>query len=259
MRILIADDSSVVRMALRKSLMTSRPEATIDECADGVALRQRLLDTQYDIVFTDVHMPRLSGPDAIAAAKNLMPDTKIFSVFLSSDMSRDVLWVAERVGAFEFLQKPFRDNELREVMDAIDRVRKPAHILLVDDSRTVRKVIERVFQRSIFSIVTEEAADGMTALHMARQNVYDVVFLDVHMPDLDGFQTLALLRQFNRKAQVVLISGEERESVMLKAGDLDIASYLPKPFLPRDVDLVLYRLFGLKAPQLALIKAASAN
>ncbi len=205
MRILIADDSSVVRMALRSAVMEARPQAEVDECVDGVALRQRLLEARYDIVFTDVHMPRLSGPDAIAAAKNLMPDSKIFSVFLSSDMSRDVLWVAERVGAFEFLQKPFRKGELREVMDAIDRVRKPAHILLVDDSRTVRKVIERVFQRSIFSIVTHEAADGMTALHMARQNLYDVVFLDVHMPEMDGFQTLAMLRQFSKKTQVVLI------------------------------------------------------
>lgn len=257
MRMLVADDSAIVRMSVRQAIKAARPEAHIDECADGDALRRRLLEADYDVVFTDIHMPGMSGPDAVAAVLQLTPERKFFSVFLSTDMSRDVIGVADRVGAFEFLPKPFLPGEVTEVLDAIDRVRRPARVLLVDDSRTVRKVIDRVLQLSIFTLTTDFAEDGPTAVAMAETTPYDVFFIDVHMPGMDGFDTLIALQGSCAAAQFVLMSAENREAVMLRAAGLNVGSFLTKPFLPKDVDLVLYRLFGLKAPQLARIKAAT--
>lgn len=255
MRVLIADDSSVVRMSLRRTIAAQRPEARIDECGDGAALLKRLVANDYDVVFSDVYMPGMGGLDAVLAASE--QGRRCFSVFMSTDMSRDIVEIADRIGAFEFVQKPFRAEEVAAVLDSIDRIRRPTRVLLVDDSRTVRRVIERVFERSLFNLVTEEAEDGPAAIARCVERPYDIVFLDVHMPGMDGFETLVEIRHRLPDVRVVLISAEDRRGILIRAGGLEIDGYLPKPFLPRDVDLVLFRLFGLKAPQLALMKAGA--
>jgi CheY-like chemotaxis protein len=257
MRILIADDSAVVRRSLRKALETHLSERRIDECADGASMLRALKVGEYDVVFSDVYMPQMNGIDAVAAAH--ADGLEFFCVFMSTDMSRDVVEVAEKVGAFEFLPKPFRPDEVFDVLRCIARVKQPTSVLVVDDSRTVRRVIERVLLRSRFTIAMDEAEDGLRAIAKCRTRAFDIVFLDVHMPGIDGFETLAEIKLALPAARVVLISGESRQEIMLRAGDLEVDAFLPKPFLPNDVDMVLFRLFDLKAPQLAVKKSAGVS
>jgi CheY-like chemotaxis protein len=257
MHILIADDSVVVRRSLRKAIDSHGTGTRVDECGDGAAMLKALLSTDYDVVFSDVYMPGMNGIEAVSAAHQ--EGREFFCVFMSTDMSRDVLDVAEKVGAYEFLPKPFRADDVHQVLRCIERIRTSTSVLVVDDSRTVRRVIERVLHRSRFKLATDEAEDGQGAIEKCRAGKYDIVFLDVHMPGIDGFEALIEIRDLQPDARVVLISGEERQQIMLRAGEIEIDAFLPKPFLPNDVDMVLYRLFDLKAPQLALIKTGAAG
>lgn len=257
MRILLADDSVVVRRTLRKAIDGFGRDTRIDECGDGDAMLKSLLAADYDVVFSDVYMPGRNGIEAVSAAHQ--EGREFFCVFMSTDMSRDVLEVAEKVGAYEFLPKPFRSDDVHQVLRCIERIRTSTSVLVVDDSRTVRRVIERVLHRSRFTLSTDEAEDGHIAIDKCRARKYDIIFLDVHMPGIDGFQALIEIRDLQPEARVVLISGEERQQIMLRAGEIEIDAFLPKPFLPNDVDMVLYRLFDLKAPQFALTRSAVAG
>ena len=79
----------------------------------------------------------------------------------------------------------------------------------------------------------------------AMREAFDVVFLDVNMPGLDGHATLERLMLANPQTKVVMISSEhnalrEREAIRLGA-----AAIMHKPFFPTEIDAVLHRIFGL--------------
>ena len=92
---------------------------------------------------------------------------------------------------------------------------------------------------------------GVDALARCNSDTFDVVFLDVNMPGLDGHATLVRLMQANPQAKVVMISSEhnalrEREAIRLGA-----AAIMHKPFFPTEIDAVLHQIFGLQSPKLA--------
>lgn len=253
MRIMIADDSTVVRRLLRRALADAG-DVLIDEFVDGTSMLAALRRGDYDLVFSDVYMPGMSGLDAVRTAHEGGAD--FFVVFMSTDMSQELSEMARTLGAFEFLAKPFQPHEVASIVACYRRIREPMRVLLVDDSQTVRRVIERVFRRSRFRMELDEAADGPQAVELCRANRYRIIFLDVNMPGMDGFETLGHVRADQPEASVVLISGEKKSDILIRAGGFEIDAFLGKPFLPQDVDMLLYRLLGLNAPQLALKRMA---
>lgn len=250
MRVVIADDSALVRRMLRRIAVTIVPDVLVDECGDGVALSNALQKQHYDIIFTDVYMPGMSGLDAVMPSR--LSGSNAFCVFMSTDMSRDLVAIAQKLGAFEFLPKPFTPDEVRNVFESHVRLSAKTRILLVDDSRTTRRIIDKVFHRCRFDIDLVEAESGREAVELCDHEHFAIIFLDVNMPGMDGFETLIAIRELQPTCKFVLISGEDKKAIMLRAAGLDVAAFLSKPFRPGDVDLVLYRLFGLRAPQLAL-------
>jgi len=250
MRVAVADDSAVARRLLRQAIKRFLPDALIDEFGDGIALCNGLQKASYRLVFCDVYMPGMTGPDSLVASRAAGIDC--LWIFMSVDMSRELLASVQKLGAFEFLPKPFTSDEVGAILQCYRRLSEPTQVLLVDDSRTVRRIIEKVFQRCRFDITLVEADSGEQAIALCGGHSFSLVFMDANMPGLSGFETMTAMRDLLPDCKFVLISSEDKASIMLRAGAFDLDGFLPKPFLPGDVDVVLYRLFGLKAPQLAL-------
>ena len=72
-------------------------------------------------------------------------------------------------------------------------------ILVVDDEQKIREIISKYAQFEGFAV--EEAPDGLTAVEMFKDKDYDLIILDVMMPDLDGFSVCKELRKFSRRAR----------------------------------------------------------
>jgi two-component system chemotaxis response regulator CheB len=85
-------------------------------------------------------------------------------------------------------------------------------VLLVDDSAVCLKVIHKVLANSVFHLNIEEAHSGAEAVKRCNAETFDVVFLDVNMPGLNGYATLARLMQANPQAKDVMISAEHNAS-----------------------------------------------
>lgn len=102
--------------------------------------------------------------------------------------------------------------------------------LVVDDSRTLRGVLRRLLESLGFTVV--EAEDGLAALECCRRSMPDVVFLDWHMPRMDGLAfLLALRREFGGSKPVVIFctSVDDIERIQ-EALDAGADEYVMKPF-----------------------------
>jgi len=246
-RVLIADDSKAIHQLIRDAL----PEdysANIVHAFDGVECLQAL-DHGADLAFIDVHMPTMGGMDALWAAR--IAGNKTFVTLISGRSNRRCIELARELDAYEFLTKPFIKKDIDDILVTYRRVSTPMQVLLVDDSPISLKVMRKVLSNSVFHLNIVDANNGGEAIVCCKAATFDVVFLDVNMPGLNGHATLARLKGINPHTKVVMISGEHdapREREALKLG---AAAILHKPFFPTEIDAVLHRIFGLQSPKLA--------
>ncbi len=124
---------------------------------------------------------------------------------------------------------------------------RPIHILAVDDNRMSRLKLARTLEGGGYSV--SQADGGRTALDMLRSGAFDLVLLDILMPEVDGFQVLREMKNDAdlRNIPVIVISGlEDMDSVdrCLAAGADD---FLSKPVNPTVLQDHVRKLIGKTA------------
>ncbi|WP_374447180.1 PP2C family protein-serine/threonine phosphatase [Stella sp.] len=130
---------------------------------------------------------------------------------------------------------------------AIARIGANVSVLVVDDHPDNRDLLKRRLERLGVARV-EMAVDGVEAVDMIRADAFDLVFLDVMMPNMNGYEVLERLRDENRLADlpVVMISALTEMDSVVRCIDLGAEDYLAKPFNPTLLRARLYALLEKK-------------
>lgn len=105
-------------------------------------------------------------------------------------------------------------------------------ILVVDDEVKIRRIIKKYADFEGFSVA--EAEDGMQAVKMCRAEVFDIIIMDVMMPELDGFSACKEIRKFTQ-APILMLSARGEEYDKIHGFELGIDDYVVKPFSPREL------------------------
>ncbi len=113
------------------------------------------------------------------------------------------------------------------------------HVLVVDDERPTRLLMERELPRSGFAVVTAES--GELALEQVRGQDFDVILLDLKMPGMGGMEALRQIRASGTSAEVVILTGHPDVGTAIEAMKLGAYDYLTKPFKLAEVEVVLRR------------------
>jgi CheY-like chemotaxis protein len=247
-KMLAADDSRVVRLLLREAAERTAVPVDLIEASDGRQCFDCLIGGEIDLAFVDVHMPHMSGMEALWQAQNHGVRTLV--TLMSTPGNKQFIEFARKLNAYEFLFKPFGHKDVENIIQSYARLSLPRRALIVDDSASVRKLVHKVLAGSLFRIKVMEAADGQAALEFCKISNFDIVFLDCNMPGLNGLETLDRLVARDPRIKVVMISGEwneEREREALKRGAV---AFLHKPFNSGDIDKLLHGLYGICSPNL---------
>ncbi len=108
----------------------------------------------------------------------------------------------------------------------------PRLILVVDDESRMRRFIRMNMELEGYQII--EAENGLVALEQIRQHTPDLVIMDVMMPEMDGFETLKLLREIST-VPVILLTVKSEEDDKIQGLSLGADDYVTKPFSPREL------------------------
>ena len=123
-------------------------------------------------------------------------------------------------------------------------------LLIVDDEEMIRRLIAKyaVFEGHTVA----EAADGMQAVQMCREQKFDLMICDIMMPELDGFSACREIRKFS-DIPIIMLSARGEEYDKINGFGLGIDDYVVKPFSPKElmlrVDAVLHRYHTAGAGQ----------
>ncbi|MCX6050091.1 MAG: response regulator, partial [Chloroflexi bacterium] len=211
-QILIVDDTAVNRTILLHQ--TRRWGMTAVAVASGAeALAQLATGAPFDMAILDMRMPEMDGAALVTAVRN-QPATKQLPLVLLTSMgkanlgeiSKNSEWVA-------ILNKPVKQSQLRDaLLRIVDRPSTPVvsappqsqfgpaaatpsllRILLAEDNIVNQKVGLRILQRLGYR--ADVVANGLEVLEALKRQPYDVVLMDVHMPELDGMETSRRIRR----------------------------------------------------------------
>jgi twitching motility two-component system response regulator PilH len=103
-------------------------------------------------------------------------------------------------------------------------------VLIVDDSSTIRFVMSKMLWESGYKVV--EATNGREGIDMALEHSPDLIFMDVVMPGINGFQATRMLRKNNNTQEIpiIIISGNKQAVEQFWAGKIGANDYMEKPF-----------------------------
>jgi signal transduction histidine kinase/CheY-like chemotaxis protein len=216
----------------------------------------------YELIVTDMHMPEMDGFDLVDRIRKNpgLTDAKI--MMLTSGAHRGDADRCKALGISAFLSKPIRQSELR---DALLRVLSASHthaapttvkppdlkpargqgktlnILVAEDNLVNQKVAQRMLQKRHHQVVV--AGNGILALEALAAQSFDLVLMDVQMPEMDGVEATARIRAQEK------ITGGHQTIVALTAhamkGDRErylsagMDEYLTKPISADELDAIL--------------------
>lgn len=116
-----------------------------------------------------------------------------------------------------------------------------ARILVVDDEENIRKLIIKyaVFENHEVA----QAENGIQAIEMCKKEDYDIMILDIMMPELDGFSTCREIRK-SSKMPIIMLSARGEEYDRIHGFELGIDDYVVKPFSPRELMMRVNAILG---------------
>ena len=109
-----------------------------------------------------------------------------------------------------------------------------ARILIVDDEVQIRDIIHKYASFSGYQ--ADEATNGMDAVSMCRNTDYDVVIMDIMMPELDGFSACREIRKVTQ-TPIIMLSARGEEYDRINGFEVGIDDYVVKPFSPKELML----------------------
>jgi len=184
-------------------------------------------------------------PLSVAAGQGIEPERvpAALMVVVSRDATREQLQWLEK-SPVDYVFYPCPEAELLVRAAVVVRRRRPSQkaprgeqvrVLLADDDPSITALLKATLESA--GMVCRCARDGLEALASIREWQPDVAVLDVNMPGMDGYQILAALREEppTGDLKIMLLTGYDQESEVLKGFKLGAGDYVIKPFNPLEV------------------------
>lgn len=240
-RILIIDDD-IMNLKMEQYIL----ENTYDViCAkSGEEGLDMLHKNAVDLVLLDLYMPNMNGLQVLQKIREDKAISDVKVIFLTASGMKTDVTEAIRLGALDFIKKPFVPTELLERIKRVFQLAKKDSILVVDDDKMNLMLTQKILGiRYDVSCVSS----GKEAILYLQDNVPDMILLDLHMPEMSGLEVLDEIRNMDKVSDVPVIfltadSERKTEIEIFKAGAMD---YIQKPFIAEVVIRRISRILEL--------------
>ena len=244
-RILVVDDSKSIRFALESQLREEGFDVTT--AVDGEEGLAKAVEGEFDLVITDLDMPKMDGFELCTRLKSEFKTSHIPIIILSARDSDETIERGFRVGADAYLAKGDRIEDKVERIKDILRTKNfltGSRILVADDSSSVRLFLQSGLNEAGFR--TEVVTNGQEALDRIDEFKPDLILSDLMMPEVDGADLLrAVTRsEAHRAIPVIIMSTVSDRPLMRRLIRDGAATFMVKPFTMNQLVITIEELFS---------------
>jgi signal transduction histidine kinase/CheY-like chemotaxis protein/ligand-binding sensor domain-containing protein len=274
-KVLIVDDNRTNRRILES--MFKRWEMISSSVDSGEAALVQLSDAHrmgrpYTLIVSDINMPVMDGFALIEKIRQRPALSAAVVVMLTSAGHRGDAAKCSALGISGYLLKPVRQSELREAMvKLLAAPEKPAptslvirhslessplavsslRVLLAEDNPVNQRLASRLLEKRGHKV--HIVGDGRQALEALENQAFDLVFMDMQMPEMDGFEATKTIRAREKHGQsrqpIIALTAHAMKGDQEKCLAAGMDGYLSKPIRAQDLDEILHQYMSRSHPK----------
>ena len=264
-KVLVVDDNPTNRRILEG--MLKRWEMKSTSVDSGQAALSQLSEAHcagapYALIVTDMHMPGMDGFTLIERIRQMTELSAAVVMMLTSAGHRGDAARCQELGVSAYLLKPIRQSELREAIArvlgaqqkpgaiplvtrySLGDARDPStilRILLAEDNAVNQRLASRLLEKRGHRV--QVVADGREALAALDKETFDLVFMDVQMPEMDGFEATSAIRKKEQGSEfhqpVIALTAHAMKGDRERCLAAGMDGYLSKPIRAQELDEIL--------------------
>ena len=213
---------------------------------------------RYDLIITDYHMPEMDGVQLTKAIRKQLFKADLPVILMLSSLEKSLLQhEADKTGIYHILTKPVKLYELYGMLcslfskekqvskkpSAVPIIKKFGEstlVMVVEDDPINMMLITEVLRKMGFQIL--KAENGKRALEILPHHQPELIFMDVNMPELDGFATTRLIRQMPEphcNVPIIALTADAMQGDKERCIEAGMNSYVSKPFRLEEIEMVL--------------------
>ncbi len=249
-RILVVDDNPGTAETLARAIARISPNLDVISATDGETALQMVGDRAVDLVITDMMMPGMNGLELTDRLRQRSSGNRLYTILITAYDVPGLRESARRMKVNDVLIKPFSPERICQIVRRALERSQPVpvfpgqnvqanpkfKILAADDNPSNLALLLRYLQQEEYQILT--ASNGVEALRMLQAEPFDLLLLDVNMPEMDGFQVLEKMRSTPNLEHipVIIITAARLDPVdMQYALNTGADDYVTKPFDRREL------------------------
>jgi signal transduction histidine kinase/CheY-like chemotaxis protein len=272
-RVLVVDDNQTNRRILEGMLTRWNMKVTSVEGGEealGQLSAAQEAGEPFGLILMDMHMPAMDGFELTQRIRQSHYPFTITIMMLSSAGHRGDAARCQELGIAAYLLKPIRQSELREAIArvlgareqhgaiplitrySLQDAREPSaslHVLLAEDNRVNQRLATRLLEKRGHSVVV--AADGREALAAIEKEGFDLVLMDLQMPEMDGFEATVAIREKEKaggaRLPIVALTAHAMKGDREKCLAAGMDGYLTKPIRTVELDEVLKKYLARRS------------
>jgi len=177
-------------------------------------------------------------------------------IILSSNDRKGNFARSKKLGVDYYLIQPFQSSELFDIIQenftcikieaeqtpSLDVIRKDLQILVAEDNLINQKVAKTIFKNLGFEISI--AVNGVDVTEKVKDHSYDIVFMDIMMPEKDGFDATQSIRELGHKMPIVAVTADTNIESREKVIESGMDDFIPKPIRADEIKRVLIKWFS---------------
>ena len=271
-KVLIVDDNKTNRRILSGMLTRWEMQPTLVESGDEALAELSAAyqsGTPYPLIVTDLLMPGMDGFGLVERIRQRPELATPTIMMLTSAGHRGDALRCKELGVAAYLMKPIRQSELREAIGRVLGAREQGgaiplvtryslgdardpdsslRVLLAEDNGVNQRLATRLLEKRGHRVMV--AANGREALEALAKETFDLVLMDVQMPEMDGFEATAAIRETEKKdggrLQIIALTAHAMKGDRERCLTAGMDGYLSKPIRAQELDEILNNCLSQK-------------
>jgi DNA-binding NtrC family response regulator len=192
--------------------------ATADNGPEAIAIVKK---SPFNIIFMDIKMPLMNGVETYKKIKRIRPEARV--IMMTAYAVEDLIQEALKEGAYGIIYKPLDIQKVLRIVEKASKNKQGALILVVDDEPITCNTLKNMLIEKDYKVAV--AYTGEEAITTAREKAFDIIFIDMKLPTLNGLETYLAIKKVNPEAVAVLMTGFRQEMTELVDEALNSNAY----------------------------------
>ena len=251
---LIIDDNEIYKDYLEKILLSWKIKSL--NVSNDLEVYEILLKEKIDYIIVDCCVPKLNGLNLLKKLQDNninIPNILMITAYNKQELLEEAQ--NSNIYIEKILEKPFTPSTLyntlfdkkiesKKVESEKMKLTSLKKALVVEDNEINQIVSSKMLESIGFDI--DIANDGLEAVDMVNKSHYDIVFMDLQMPNMDGFEATKRIREFNKNTPIVALSAAVMDKDKELTSLAGMNNHLAKPLIRSELESILKQYFEME-------------